>query len=399
MDKKIGFFFRLPENVSKKIVPNEDGSPVSIPVLLIKDPSVPGILDAARECLKSFVGPIKFELDDSVGPIDLPDSFGNLTSTLRDALTDIGAEIVEDSDNPGDTITLKRLQSQEPILCDWDAYGVEAWGMGDDVYISFKKPKKPGKPGKPGYYLTEHEKEDRNVEGLINPNTSTRREDKYKSPPKKRKGPKRDHTISTDRETKVPGEVSDKDLSMRDRSACTQSKVYKDTIKGGTYEDMIKTREDVQDMLKNKRKKTALMHDSLAYASEFKEGTVVTFLGTGNLSAGRVTRVWEGLGVVDVQFPTGNFRIPVEDLQILGMSWITPPKINDAAAGESAAPDRETRSKEEPDGTVHRMDSRHREDQAGTDISDFAKSLKDDNTRGNLSWDRVVTAYLKKGRQ
>lgn len=83
-------------------------------------------------------------------------------------------------------------------------------------------------------------------------------------------------------------------------------------------------------------KKIALIHDYQEYANEFEVGTVVSFLGRGQESAGRVTRVWPGIGVVDVQFPSGNFRIPVEDLQILTKNaWIDPPTSDDTTAGRS----------------------------------------------------------------
>jgi hypothetical protein len=50
-------------------------------------------------------------------------------------------------------------------------------------------------------------------------------------------------------------------------------------------------------------------------ARSFNPGDLVSFFGTGEANAGIVTSVWPGIGMVDVEFPGGNQRIPVESLQ------------------------------------------------------------------------------------
>lgn len=50
-------------------------------------------------------------------------------------------------------------------------------------------------------------------------------------------------------------------------------------------------------------------------ATEFQVGDVVVPFGMFDSQAGRVTAVWPAIGMVDVEMPTGNARLPVEDLQ------------------------------------------------------------------------------------
>lgn len=50
-------------------------------------------------------------------------------------------------------------------------------------------------------------------------------------------------------------------------------------------------------------------------AREFSVGDIVVPFGYFDSQAGRVTAVWPAIGMADVEFPTGNKRWPVEDLQ------------------------------------------------------------------------------------
>ena len=67
-------------------------------------------------------------------------------------------------------------------------------------------------------------------------------------------------------------------------------------------------------------------------AKEFAVGDMVypySQIGAGvNPAAysGRVVAVWPAIGMVDVEFPTGNSRFPVEDLQKLTSEGVDPPK-------------------------------------------------------------------------
>lgn len=50
-------------------------------------------------------------------------------------------------------------------------------------------------------------------------------------------------------------------------------------------------------------------------ATEFQVNDVVVPFGMFDSQSGRVTAVWPAIGMVDVEMPTGNVRLPVEDLQ------------------------------------------------------------------------------------
>jgi hypothetical protein len=50
-------------------------------------------------------------------------------------------------------------------------------------------------------------------------------------------------------------------------------------------------------------------------ALEFKPGDMVSPFGYLNSAAGRVVRVYPAIGMVDVEFPSGSKRYPVEDIQ------------------------------------------------------------------------------------
>lgn len=49
----------------------------------------------------------------------------------------------------------------------------------------------------------------------------------------------------------------------------------------------------------------------------FAVGQTVRLVNGGDTDEGRVIAVWPAIGMVDVQFPHTNYRIPVEDSQIL----------------------------------------------------------------------------------
>lgn len=81
--------------------------------------------------------------------------------------------------------------------------------------------------------------------------------------------------------------------------------------------------------------------DYQASAYEYNVGDVVTWIGRGQESAGRVVHVWERIGQLDVQFPSGCFRVDVRDMQKLGENaWIDPPNTNDMAVNQTYVPSR-----------------------------------------------------------
>lgn len=59
----------------------------------------------------------------------------------------------------------------------------------------------------------------------------------------------------------------------------------------------------------------------------FAVGQAVALVNGSPTDEGRVIAVWPAIGMVDVQFPHTNYRLPVEDLQIINPandSYITP---------------------------------------------------------------------------
>lgn len=70
-------------------------------------------------------------------------------------------------------------------------------------------------------------------------------------------------------------------------------------------------------------------------ARAFSVGDVVFPYGTFVDQGGRVTAVWPAIGMVDVEFPSGNRRYPVEDLQRVGDDGNTsPPDTNSVPGGQ-----------------------------------------------------------------
>lgn len=51
-----------------------------------------------------------------------------------------------------------------------------------------------------------------------------------------------------------------------------------------------------------------------ALAAEFRPGDVVVPYGANRDYAGRVVQVWPAIGMIDVEFPAGTKRYPVEDI-------------------------------------------------------------------------------------
>jgi len=81
--------------------------------------------------------------------------------------------------------------------------------------------------------------------------------------------------------------------------------------------------------------KTAAYVDYQQRASEFKVGDKVKpFQARPTSYAGTVQAVWPAIGMVDVEWPHGSERIPVEELQRLAMSeYATPAVGNDNIPG------------------------------------------------------------------
>lgn len=68
--------------------------------------------------------------------------------------------------------------------------------------------------------------------------------------------------------------------------------------------------------------------------AEFRVGDVVTERGRPEEYSGRVTAVYPAIGMVDIQFPHGSVRRPVEDLQRWANPYSDPPHTDDRPGGE-----------------------------------------------------------------
>lgn len=68
-------------------------------------------------------------------------------------------------------------------------------------------------------------------------------------------------------------------------------------------------------------------------ANEFSVGDIVFPYGAFKDQGGRVTAVWPAIGMVDVEFPVGNRRYPVEDLQRVDSSGNADPPLTNSVPG------------------------------------------------------------------
>lgn len=68
-------------------------------------------------------------------------------------------------------------------------------------------------------------------------------------------------------------------------------------------------------------------------ATEFSVGDTVVPFGLWDSQNGRVTAVWPAIGMLDVEFPVGNRRFPVEDVQRMENGMADPPDTDSAPGG------------------------------------------------------------------
>jgi hypothetical protein len=68
-------------------------------------------------------------------------------------------------------------------------------------------------------------------------------------------------------------------------------------------------------------------------ATEFSVGDTVVPFGLWDSQSGRVTAVWPAIGMLDVEFPVGNHRFPVEDLQRMDNGTADPPDTDSVPGG------------------------------------------------------------------
>lgn len=70
-------------------------------------------------------------------------------------------------------------------------------------------------------------------------------------------------------------------------------------------------------------------------ATEFSVGDIVVPFGSWAAQSGRITAVWPAIGMVDVEFPNGNRRFPVEDVQKVDSEGnADPPHTNSVPGGQ-----------------------------------------------------------------
>lgn len=68
-------------------------------------------------------------------------------------------------------------------------------------------------------------------------------------------------------------------------------------------------------------------------AAEFAVGDIAVPYGMFQDQGGRVTAVWPAIGMVDIEFPSGNKRYPVEDVQHYNSEGVTIPPATDSVPG------------------------------------------------------------------
>ena len=74
-------------------------------------------------------------------------------------------------------------------------------------------------------------------------------------------------------------------------------------------------------------------------AAQFSVGSCVRpFFDATLTSVGRVTAVWSAIGMVDVEWPSGSERVPVEDLVLCAGLQNTPPASENVPGGASSVP-------------------------------------------------------------
>jgi hypothetical protein len=75
--------------------------------------------------------------------------------------------------------------------------------------------------------------------------------------------------------------------------------------------------------------------DYQARAAEFQVDDLVVPYGYDSSLAGRVTAVWPSIGMLDVEYVTGNKREPAEEVQLLNRRRdVVPPTTNSAPGGQ-----------------------------------------------------------------
>lgn len=83
------------------------------------------------------------------------------------------------------------------------------------------------------------------------------------------------------------------------------------------------------------KKKANIYTNYQQRATDFAVGDPVAPFHSGPTHAGRVVAVYPAIGMVDVEFPHGNKRYPVEDLQVIDSRdfWINTPHSNSVPGG------------------------------------------------------------------
>lgn len=86
--------------------------------------------------------------------------------------------------------------------------------------------------------------------------------------------------------------------------------------------------------MKRQRQSTVFV-DFQRRSREFEVGDYVIALHSKVEDAGRVAAVWPAIGMLDVTFPMGSIRLPVEEVVKLDKEkvWITPPRADSIPGG------------------------------------------------------------------
>lgn len=147
--------------------------------------------------------------------------------------------------------------------------------------------------------------------------------------------------------------------------------------------------------------KSATTYDYQARGREFAVNEFVHPIGAGPMDIGRVSQVWPGIGMVQVEFPYGSRRYPVEDVEKINpaQALVIPTSTDNVPGGVEVAPVSAGRPPVlKPDGT---------QESAGKDSTNPGVTVGPDGGASPASKtatrlttaqmaDRILEAHIKK---
>lgn len=148
--------------------------------------------------------------------------------------------------------------------------------------------------------------------------------------------------------------------------------------------------------------KSATTYDYQARGREFAVNEYVHPIGAGPMDIGRVSQVWPGIGMVQVEFPYGSRRYPVEDVEKIhpAQSMVVPSSTDNVPGGVDVVPVSAGRPPTlKPDGT-HETDGKDTTHPGDATVGPDGGASPASKTGGDLTLlqkaDRILEAHIKK---